>query len=117
MRGRLVADLVDVLDNLERSTQGAEAGWSAQDILMGMKMVQRQFMEKLQALGLQLVDPLGKPFDPNEAEALNMSMTFEEAQDNTVSRVYTKGYKLGDRVIRPARVEVARYTPAPEAQA
>ena len=84
---------------------------------MGMKMVQRQFLEKLQALGLALIDPLGRPFDPNEAEALNVSATFEENLDNTVSRVYARGYKLGDRVVRVARVEVARYTPKPEAQA
>lgn len=109
LRGRLVLDLLDVLDNLDRSVMGGEAGWNAQAMLQGVKMVQNQFLEKLQALGMTVIDPLGQPFNPNEAEALDVSVAETADQDDRVSRVYSRGYRLNDRVIRPARVQVARY--------
>lgn len=108
-RGRLVNDLLEVLDNLDRSVLGGEAGWNAESLLMGIKMVHGQFLEKLQGLGLKVVDPQGKPFNPNEAEALDMSVTTDPSLDDTVSRVYVRGYRMGDRVIRPAKVQVARF--------
>lgn len=114
-KGRLVSGLLDVLDNLDRSIQGGESGWNAESILAGLKLVQGQFMEKLTELGLKSIDPLGRPFNPNEAEALDMAMTTDEALDNTVSRVYQRGFMLGERVVRPARVQVARYVPGASA--
>jgi molecular chaperone GrpE len=71
-------------------------------------MVQGQFLEKLQALGLSVIDPQGQPFDPNEADALDVSPASSPEEDNRVSRVYSRGYRMNDRVIRPARVQVAR---------
>lgn len=114
-KGRLVTGLLDVLDNLDRSIQGGESGWNAESILAGLKLVQGQFMEKLIELGLKAVDPLGRPFNPNEAEAVDMSMTHDQALDNTVTRVYQRGFMLGERVVRPARVQVARYVPGASA--
>ena len=109
MRGRLVNELLEVLDNLDRSVLGAESGWNGEAMLGGLKMVQGQFLEKLLAMGLKVIDPLGKAFNPNEADALDVTVTTVEEQDQTVSRVYTRGYRMGERVIRPARVQVCRY--------
>ena len=108
LRGRLVTELLEVLDNLDRSVMGGESGWNPQAMLGGLKMVQGQFLEKLQQLGLEMIDPQGRPFDPNLAEALDVTSTPDPDLDNTVSRVYSRGYRLNDRVIRPARVQVAR---------
>lgn len=109
MRGRLVNELLEVLDNVDRSVLGAESGWSGEAMLGGLRMVQGQFLEKLMGMGLKLIDPAGKSFNPNDADALDVTITTDEALDNTVSRVYTRGYRLGERVIRPARVQVARF--------
>lgn len=109
MRGRLVNELLEVLDNLDRSVMGAESGWNGDAMLGGLKMVQGQFLEKLMAMGLKVIDPQGKAFNPNEADALDVTLTTVEDLDQTVSRVYTRGYRMGERVIRPARVQVCRY--------
>ena len=105
---RLVTELIPVLDGLERAV--AVAAESAEPTLEeGVRMVQRALHGALAKEGLEEVVADG-PFDPHQHEALMQQPS--EAPEGTVIQVLQKGYRLGDRVLRPARVIVAG--PPPE---
>jgi molecular chaperone GrpE len=110
---RLVKELIPVLDDLERALEATEeqgdsevlvAGGTAR-LEEGVRLIQRALADALQREGLVEIDTNGK-FDPHVHEAL-LSQPDEEAESGTVLQVLQKGYRLGDRVIRPARVIVA----------
>jgi molecular chaperone GrpE len=95
---RLVKELVPVLDDLERAI--AHEG----DIEEGVKLVHRALSEALAKEGLTQIETEGK-FDPHTQEALLAQPS--EAEEGTVIQVLQKGYTLGDRVLRPARVIIS----------
>jgi molecular chaperone GrpE len=95
---RLVAELVPVLDDLERAIAHES------DIEEGVKLIHRSLAAALAKEGLTEIETEGK-FDPHTQEALLAQPS--EAEEGTVLQVLQKGYKLGDRVLRPARVVVA----------
>ena len=95
---RLVKELVPVLDDLERAL--AHEG----DMEEGVKLIHRALADALAKEGLVEIDTEGK-FDPHTQEALLSQPSDEE--EGTVIQVLQKGYKLGDRVLRPARVVIA----------
>lgn len=106
---RLVTELIPVLDDLERAV--VVAAESAESTLEeGVRMVQRALHAALVKEGLAEVSTEG-PFDPHQHEALMQQPS--EAPEGTILQVMQKGYRLGDRVLRPARVIVAG--PPPEA--
>jgi molecular chaperone GrpE len=106
---RLVKELLPVLDDLERALAHAEAHEEAK-LEEGVALVTRSFADVLRKEGLEEVETEGK-FDPHVHEALLAQPS--EAEEGTVIEVLQKGYRLGDRVLRPARVVVA----APKAPA
>jgi molecular chaperone GrpE len=109
-RAKLVERLLDVDDNLERTLDAAKRG--GQDALaalvQGVEMVHRQFVERLTELGLERVTPTGKPFDPTSMEALGVVPVSDSSQHDTVVMTLRAGYRLGDREIRPALVQVGK---------
>jgi molecular chaperone GrpE len=100
---RLVKDLLPVLDDLERALEAAEAHEEAK-LEDGVALVTRSFADVLRKEGLEEVATDGK-FDPHVHEALLSQPS--EAEEGSVIEVLQKGYRLGDRVIRPARVVIA----------
>jgi molecular chaperone GrpE len=100
---RLVNELLPVLDDLERALEAAEAHEEAK-LEEGVALVARSFAEVLRKEGLEEVPTDGK-FDPHVHEALLSQPS--EAKEGSVIEVLQKGYRLGDRVIRPARVVIA----------
>jgi molecular chaperone GrpE len=100
---RLVRELLPVLDDLERALQAAEQHEEA-TLEEGVRLVHRQLAEALRKEGLQEIPTEGR-FDPHVHEALLSQPS--EAEAGTVIDVVQKGYRLGDRVLRPARVVVA----------
>ena len=102
----LVTALLPVLDNLDRAlaAQGAANGESG--ILQGVEMVARQLRGVLEAQGVREIAAEGQPFDPHVHEAV-MQQPDEQTPPNTVLRVFEPGYRLHDRVIRPAKVVVS----------
>ena len=100
---RIVKELLPVLDDLERALEAAEEHEEAK-LEEGVKLVHRQLEQLLEREGLSPVETDGK-FDPHVHEALLSQPS--EAEDGTVIEVLQKGYRLGDRVLRPARVVVA----------
>jgi molecular chaperone GrpE len=100
---RLVKELLPVLDDLERALEAAEAHEEAK-LEEGVALVARSLADVLRKEGLEEVATDGK-FDPYIHEALLSQPS--EAEEGTVIEVLQKGYRLGDRVLRPARVVVA----------
>lgn len=111
---RLVKELLPVLDDLERAAESvakaAEAG-----VAEGVAMVQRGLAGALGKEGLRELEAHGQPFDPHCHEALLQQPS--EAPEGTVIQILQKGYRLGDRVLRPARVVVAGPQPGAAAPA
>jgi molecular chaperone GrpE len=107
---RLVKQLLPVVDDLERALEFAAAHEEAQ-LEEGVRLVHRALAEALVREGLTEVETDG-PFDPHTQEALLSQPS--EADEGTVIQVLQKGYRLGDRVLRPARVVVSAGTPAAE---
>lgn len=108
----LVKDLLSTVDNLERALGHVEHSGNAdlQSILQGVELVHRELLAALAKHGVKVVDPAGEMFDPAYHEAMGQVPT-TEVPPNGVVEVLQKGYLLQDRMLRPARVIVAR---APE---
>ncbi|MBD5146049.1 MAG: nucleotide exchange factor GrpE [Ruminococcus sp.] len=96
-------EVISVIDNFERA-MAAEC--SDESYKKGVEMIYGQFTEVIKKLGVEEIDALGKEFDPNLHNAVSQ-VEDENFGENTVSQVYQKGYKLGDKVIRCAMVVVA----------
>jgi molecular chaperone GrpE len=100
---RLVKELVPVLDDLERALEAATAHEEAQ-LEDGVRLVYRALADALQKEGLREI-PTEGAFDPHTQEALLSQPS--DADEGTVIQVLQKGYALGDRVVRPARVVIS----------
>lgn len=109
-RGRreIIADLLEVMDNLDRALEATRAGASPDALLQGVELVRRQFMAKLEGLGVRQIDAAGQAFDPSVHEAVSAVPTTDPAQDGQVVGVIRSGYRINDDVLRPAAVAVAK---------
>jgi molecular chaperone GrpE len=109
-RGRreILADLLDVLDNLDRALDAARQSPSPDALLQGVEMVQRQFLAKLEGFGVRRIDVAGASFDPSVHEAVSTVPAQSSDQDGRVVGVVRHGYTIGDDVLRPASVAVAK---------
>jgi molecular chaperone GrpE len=103
---RLAQAILPVHDSLEAGLQATEkAGQPA--LLEGQRATLRLLDEAFSSAGIVEIDPLGEPFDPNKHEALSLMPTADAAPD-TVIQVVQKGYELNERLLRAAKVIVAR---------
>ncbi len=105
----LIKKLVTVLDNLYMAlaAAGQHKANTAQSLQTGVAMIQQQLRSVLAEAGLEEVDATGKTFDPNWHEAVSQQESREVAEGQVLQQL-RKGYKLRDRLIRPATVIVAR---------
>ncbi len=103
----LIRDLLPVMDNLELALQHAE---KTDPMAEGVEMVVRQFHEVLRRAGVEPIPSVGEPFDPNVHDAV-MQMASAEVEANNVAQEFQKGYRLGDYVLRPAKVIVSTGAP------
>lgn len=101
----LMLQLLPVVDNFERAL--AAGGDDAKNLLAGIQMIERQLKEVLQREGLQAIESVGQEFDPNLHEAV-MQVESDDYPANTCVEELQKGYRLKDKVIRPAMVKVAQ---------
>lgn len=101
-KAELLTGLLTSLDNMEKAID-APAG---DEYKTGVDLVLRQFMEALHKLGLEEIPAENQPFDPNVHNAV-MREDADGVEPETVTAVFQKGYKLGDRVLRPSMVKVA----------
>jgi molecular chaperone GrpE len=103
----LVTDILPALDNFERALKIEAEDEKAKSILQGMEMVYRSLVEALKKEGVEVIEAVGKPFDPHLHQAV-MQVEDSNYEPNTVVEELQKGYKLKDRVIRPAMVKVSQ---------
>ncbi len=113
-RTRVLKEMLPVIDNLERAL--AHASDDSSPVVEGVRLVLRQFSTALERCEVTAVTAEGQPFDPNLHEAIGQQES--DAAPGTVITVLQKGYRLSDRLLRPAMVVVARARPAaPDASA
>jgi molecular chaperone GrpE len=102
----VIGDLLSVADDFDRALE-APAPPEARAFKAGLELIQRQLADVLKKRGVTTVEPLGADFDPH----LHQAVAYEEvagAREGEVVGVMAKGYKLGDRLLRPALVKVAK---------
>lgn len=114
-RGRreILADLLDVVDNLDRALDAAKAetaGDKLGALLQGVDMVRRQFLAKLEGFGVRRIESEGQPFDPALHEAVSAVPVANPAEDGMILGIVRHGYRIGEDVLRPVSVAVARST-------
>lgn len=108
-QAELAGELLEVLDDFTRITESAREGTSAEALLEGVEMVERKLRKVLEDAGLRAVEAEGERFDPRAHEALTTTPVDDPDEDGVVSQVLVRGYRFGDRLLRPARVEVQKY--------
>ena len=113
-RGRreILADLLDVVDNLDRALDAARSNTAPDRIdtlLQGVELVRRQFLAKLEGFGVTRIESEGQKFDPALHDAVSAVPAATPDQDGTIVGVVRHGYRIGDDVLRPASVAVAKH--------
>src|SRR5208282_6493655 len=106
-RESLLRDLLPIVDNLELAVAAARGGGDGESIVAGIEMVLRSLHDLLRGHGVTPQEAVGRSFNPQFHEAVD-HLESPEHKPNTVVREYRRGYQIGDRVLRPARVAVAK---------
>ncbi len=102
---------LEVVDNLERALDAAQASDDASALQEGVKLNLQLFLDKLRAAGIESLEMQGQPFDPHLAEAVGSIPVDSPEQDQTVIEVVQKGYLTNGQLLRPARVRIGQYEP------
>lgn len=105
-RGEVVASLFEPVENLHRTVEASRGDPKEQ----ALRMVYQQFMGALAKLGLEEVAGVGAAFDPAQHEAIATMPVTDASQDNLIQSVFSTGYRIGKRLIRPSRVVIGSYT-------
>ena len=106
VREELILKLLPAIDNLERALASAEAQHSYESLVEGVSLTLRQMQEMMRKEGVEPIEAAGKEFNPEFHEAM-MRVPTDDYPENTVIDELEKGYTLGGKVLRPARVRVA----------
>ena len=106
-KAAFLSSLLPVMDNLQRAIAAAESGGSKESLLDGLRGTVSGFESVLAQTGAEPVEALGQPFDPELHEAVDTTEV-EPELDGTVTAQYSRGYRLGNQLLRPARVQVGR---------
>jgi molecular chaperone GrpE len=102
----LVGKILPLIDDFERALESAPADVQDDPWVSGINLVYRKMLAILDEMNVQPIPAVGEPFDPNLHEALSQEPS-DEYDDGTIVREMRRGYRLGDRVIRPSLVSVA----------
>jgi molecular chaperone GrpE len=102
--GEAIKDLLPIIDNLERALQAA-----AEDdpLRKGVELIHKQMLEMLRKRGVTPIEALGADFDPNVHEAVTHEES-DQHREGEVMEELQRGYKVGERLLRPAMVKVAK---------
>ncbi|MBC7791430.1 MAG: nucleotide exchange factor GrpE [Anaerolineae bacterium] len=108
-QGDLVKQFVDVLDDIARFAHIDASTVSSATVVEGVEMVEKKLMKALGTAGLETINPVGEPFDPQRHEAVATEAASTSEEDHTVSKVYQQGYVFNGQLLRPARVVVRQF--------
>ncbi len=103
---RILKDFLSIVDNLDRALQHAKEGSEGESLVQGVKLVHKQCTDLLARFNVTAVDAVGAQFDPVVHQAVSQVET-DDHPENTVADEFQKGYRLHDRLLRPALVTVA----------
>ena len=103
----LIKDLLPLVDDLERALKADTGGGGTSGIRQGVELIHKQLVETLRKRGVKPVDSLGQDFDPHFHNAVSYEPA-EGRRDGEVIEEFARGYMLGDRLLRPAMVKVAK---------
>lgn len=107
-RRDILSEFLEVLDNLDRAVDSAREGAAQDALVQGIEMVRRQFHAKLESFGVRRIEVANQPFDPALHEAISSVPAASPEQDGFVVGTVRAGYTIGDEVLRPAAVAVAK---------
>ncbi|MEO7731127.1 MAG: nucleotide exchange factor GrpE [Kofleriaceae bacterium] len=107
-RGKLVQDLLPVLDNLDRTIRAASTTRGDPAMLEGVRMVRQQLEGVLRGYGVERVEATGQRFDPALHEAIGVSPVSDPQRHGVVLHQLEPGYRFAERLLRPARVTVGK---------
>lgn len=105
-----ISSLLPVIDNLHRAIDAGEQGGSLESVLGGVRSTASSFAAALAAAGVQPIEAVGKPFDPERHEAVD-TIEVDSENDGIVTAEYSRGFQIGERLLLPARVQVGRARP------
>jgi molecular chaperone GrpE len=106
-RDDVLVQFLPVVDNFERALSSLETSeGDAEALRHGVELIHKQFKDALSKFGLEPVEAVGLTFDPHVHEAVTTEPT-DKHKENTVIEEFQRGYKIGDRLLRPAKVKVA----------
>jgi len=106
IKGEILATFLSFSDNLDRAVDAIPADRD-DSIAEGIRMVRGMFWEKMVSHGVEHLDMVGQAFDPNISEAIMVEDVLDKEKDNLVTAELEKGYRIGDRLLRTAKVKVA----------
>lgn len=106
-KSEFVASLLPVLDNINLAVQHGEQDHSIENMLVGVKGTARLFEQALIGIGVEPIASIGMDFNPELHEAVEMVET-EPENDGKIIGEFSRGYKFGERLLRPARVQVGK---------
>jgi molecular chaperone GrpE len=106
-KARFIASLLPVMDDLHRAIQAADEGADRDAIHEGIRRIASSFENSLMSANVEPIPSVGEPFDPELHEAVDTA-DVESDKDGRVLQEYSRGFRMGDRLLRPARVKVGR---------
>ncbi|MBQ3835375.1 MAG: nucleotide exchange factor GrpE [Elusimicrobia bacterium] len=106
-KAKILERNIGIYDVFEQAMVSVRAGQDLKSIKIGLEMIYNEFSKMLKEEGVEKIDCLNKPFDHNTCEALDQVET-DEVEEGTVLAVYQNGYKMQGKLMRPARVKVAK---------
>ena len=104
----ILVELLEIVDNLDRAIESGKDARTVDVLVHGVEMVRQQFLQRLEGFGIQPIQPLHQPFDPDLHEAIAVVPATRAEDDEKVLGVIRRGYRIGDEVLRPAQVAVGR---------
>src|SRR5690606_1002917 len=108
-KGNVALVLLEVADELDRALAASEDQMGP--LAKGVRLVHEGLHHRLQRMGIERIPVVGKPFDPNVAEAIDLEVVDDPEKSEIVLAEAVAGYRLGSRLLRAAKVKVARYVP------
>lgn len=102
---KLISELLPIYDNLERAIYSSHESQNFESLIQGVEMVYRQLEEMMKKEGLEAIEAVGLPFNPEYHQAV-MQIESDEYESGIVIEEFQKGYKLKEKVIRPSMVKV-----------